>query len=60
MDQDGIVAIGLLTRRDLTLLGPTFDRLWPVEDAPDFAEMLRAIDTADEELRQVPTPPADR
>ena len=57
MDQDGIVAIGLLTRRDLTLLGPTFDRLWPVEDAPDFAEMLRAIDTADEELRQRPPPP---
>jgi len=57
MDQDGIVAIGLLTRRDLTLLGPTFDRLWPIEDAPGFAELLRAIDTADEELRQRPPPP---
>ena len=52
MDQDGIVAVALLTKRDLTLLGPTFTRLWPVEEAPDFAELLRAIDRADEQLRQ--------
>jgi hypothetical protein len=52
MDHDGIVAIGLLTRRDLNLLGPTFDRLWPVEDAPSFGVLLRAIDRADAELRQ--------
>lgn len=58
MDQDRIIAVGLLTRRDLSLLGPTFDRLWPVEDAPAFEELLRAIDAADEKLReemQVPT-----
>lgn len=53
MDQDGIVAIGLLTRRDLNLLGPTFSRLWPIEDAPrSFEELLRAIDQADEEVRR--------
>ena len=51
MDQDGIIAIGLLTRRDLNLLGPAFDRLWPVEDAPTFDELLEAIDEADEQLR---------
>ncbi|HEY8592471.1 MAG TPA: hypothetical protein VIL42_06355 [Sphingomicrobium sp.] len=45
-----IVAIGLLTRRDLKLLGPTFDRIWPVEDAPHFNELLRAIDEADKRL----------
>jgi hypothetical protein len=55
MDQDGIVAIGLLTRRDLNLLGPTFDRLWPVEefrtqDAPAFEVLLRAIDEGEAEL----------
>ena len=50
MDQDGIVAIGLLTRRDLKLLGPTFDRLWPVEDAPAFHDLLSAIDEADARL----------
>jgi len=45
--QERIVAVGLLTRRDLNLLGPTFDRAWPVEDAPAFNELLRAIDDAD-------------
>lgn len=31
-----IVAIGLLTKRDLRLLGPAFDRAWPVGDAALF------------------------
>lgn len=52
MDQERIVAVALLTRRDLKLLGPTFDRLWPVEDAPGFEELLRAIDEADEKLKR--------
>ena len=51
MNQDSIVAVGLLTRQDLSLLGPAFDRAWPVEDAPDFGRLLRAIDEADERLR---------
>ena len=50
MPQDRIVAVGLLTRRDLDVLGPTFDRAWPVEDAPIFSELLRAIDQADRDL----------
>jgi hypothetical protein len=45
-----IVAVGLLTRRDLDVLGPTFDRVWPVEDAPHFKELLQAIDEADRRL----------
>ena len=45
-----IVAVGLLTRHDLALLGPTFDRVWPVEKAPSFSELLRAIDEADRRL----------
>ena len=48
---DRIVAVGLLTKRDLNLLGPTFDRAWPVEEAPAFNELLRAIDEADLKLR---------
>ena len=48
---DRIIAVGLLTRRDLQLLGPTFDRIWPVEEAPHFNELLRAIDEADRQLR---------
>ena len=47
-----IVAVGLLTRRELQLLGPTFDRIWPVEEAPHFHELLRAIDEADRALKQ--------
>ena len=49
---DRIVAVGLLTRRDLDVLGPTFDRIWPVEEAPHFNELLRAIDDADRELQE--------
>jgi hypothetical protein len=51
MDQERIIAVGLLTRRDLDILGPTFSRAWPVEDVPQFGELLRAIDRADEELK---------
>ena len=47
-----IVAVGLLTGNDLRLLGPAFDRAWPVEEAPAFNELLRAIDEADKELEQ--------
>jgi hypothetical protein len=52
MMNERIVAVGLLTRRDLSLLGPAFDRAWPVEEAPAFNELLRAIDKADEKLRR--------
>ena len=48
-----IVAVGLLTKQDLNLLGPTFDRTWPVEEAPAFHELLRAIDEADRRLQEV-------
>lgn len=51
MDYERIVAVGLLTRNDVRLLGPSFDRLWPVEAAPHFNGLLRAIDEADRRLR---------
>jgi hypothetical protein len=47
-----IVAVGLLTQREVNLLGAQFDRLWPVEQAPEFDELLRAIDDADEALQR--------
>ena len=56
LPQDRIVAVGLLTRSDLSLLGPTFDRAWPVEEAPAFNELLRAIDAADRKLSQMDEP----
>ena len=49
--QDRIVAVGLLTQKELNLLGPTFERLWPVEDAPRFEQLLEAIDEADRQLQ---------
>jgi hypothetical protein len=48
--RDRIVAVGLLTRHDLNALGPAFDRAWPVEETPNFSELLRAIDEADRSL----------
>jgi hypothetical protein len=56
LTSERIVAVGLLTERDLSLLGPTFERVWPVEDAPSFEELLRAIDEADRELQREPVP----
>ncbi len=47
MDQDRIVAIGLLTDRELSLLGPAFKRAWPLDDAIGFKKLLKAIDEAD-------------
>jgi hypothetical protein len=45
--EDRIIAVGLLTERDLDRLGDTFTRLWPVDDVPSFEELLAAIDEVD-------------
>ena len=50
--QRQIVAVGLLTEQDLDLLGGTFTRLWPVDRAPQFDELLDAIDEAERKLRE--------
>lgn len=50
MPQDRIIAVALLTEHDLSALGPTFTRAWPVEDAPMFSQLLRAIDESECEL----------
>jgi len=42
-----IIAVGLLTARDVQLLGPAFERIWPVEEAPAFHELLKAMDETD-------------
>lgn len=46
-----IVAVGLLTQREVELLGHGFSRLWPVDESPCFTELLKAIDEADRELK---------
>lgn len=45
-DRGKVVAVGLLTQRDLDLLGDGFRRAYPLNDAPAFEELLRAIDEA--------------
>ena len=45
-----IVAVGLLTQREVELLGHGFSRLWPVDKTPCFTDLIQAIDDADQEL----------
>jgi hypothetical protein len=50
MAYDRLIAVGLLTKRDIDALGPTFARMWRVEDTPCFSQLLQAIDDADREI----------
>ena len=52
MTEDRIVAVALLTQRDVEMLGTSFTRLWPVDETPCFGALLQAIDEADRQLRQ--------
>lgn len=52
MAEERIVAVGLLTQRDVEVLGHGFSRLWPVDQTPCFTELLEAIDLADEKLKR--------
>ena len=51
MSEDPIVAIGLLTQREVEQLGNTLTRIWPIDDSPVFTGLLQAIDEADRERR---------
>ena len=53
---DRIIAVGLLTARELEILGPTFNRIWPVDETPCFTGLLEAIDEADQDLRHETNP----
>ena len=50
MSGDRIVAVALLTEREVQLLGSDFNRLWPVDETPCFSQLLQAIDEADRDL----------
>lgn len=47
-----IVALSLLTREELQLLGPQLELAFPTDETPCFGKLLRAIDEADRELPQ--------
>lgn len=41
MSESRIVAVALLTQNEVTLLGPTFQRLWVVDETPCFGAAIR-------------------
>lgn len=47
MGEERIVAVGLVTKQKLLMLGRTLAHAWPVDDAPRFDGLLEAIDAAD-------------
>lgn len=53
LDWERIVAAGLLNQRELDLLGPSFTHGWPLDDSACFAELIQAIDEADQEMIRV-------
>ncbi|MBB3910150.1 hypothetical protein [Sphingomonas desiccabilis] len=42
--RDNIVAVGLLTQRDLQALGSGFDRAFPVDGLEGFRDLLAQLD----------------
>ena len=51
-DLDRIVAIGLLTQRDVFALGHDLSRVYPIDEVPCFGTLLGAIDEADRAFRR--------
>jgi len=46
-----IVAVRLLSERDLERLGSAFTRAYRIDETPCFVELLHAIDLADRDFR---------
>jgi len=47
LSRDRIVAVGLLTAKDLELLGSGFRRMYPVGEGDEFEELLQQLDRLD-------------
>ena len=52
MSSDNFVAVGLLTRRDLDVLGSGFRRAYPLDETTDFTSILKRIDEVDRRGQQ--------
>jgi hypothetical protein len=60
MPNERFVAVGLLTRRDLDVLGSGFRRAFPLDNKTDFSALLVEIDRAERQARdEVPTAASD-
>ena len=46
-----VVAVGLLTEYDLSILGQGFKRAYRIDQGHDFHQLLAAIDAAEHDLR---------
>ena len=51
-DEERIVAVGLLTRREVTMLGAQLSRLYPVKEDSKFSDLIEAIDQADRDYHR--------
>lgn len=49
-----VIAVGLLTQRDLDVLGQQFNRFFPIGEAHCFGELLQAIDEAERQFASSP------
>jgi hypothetical protein len=47
VEDEPIVAVGLLTRTNIEQLGSSLKKVFPIDETPCFADLLRAIDEAD-------------
>ncbi|WP_162875518.1 hypothetical protein [Sphingomonas crusticola] len=45
-----VVAVGLLTEHDLSVLGQGFRRIYRIDDGHNFHQLLAAIDAAERDL----------
>ena len=52
MRDDNFVAVGLLTRRDLDVLGSGFRRAFPLSDTTDFTSLLVRIGEVDQSRKE--------
>jgi hypothetical protein len=56
MRNDNFVAVGLLTRRDLDVLGSGFRRAFPLDENTDFTALLKLLDDVDHGRRDQSRP----
>lgn len=47
MAEDKIVAVALLTQRDLDVIGTGLDRIFRIETSEEFDDLLAKLDTVD-------------
>lgn len=47
MPPDPIVAVAFLTESNLRAIGKNLERVYPIDDAPHFQDLLAAIDQAE-------------